>query len=142
MSTSSTQLVFFIAAMVIASGLVGLFAETITSMTDGVRTRGDMVYDVMLTDITIVNDPNNMNNDPVDIYLKNTGKLKLPTTVDVLLDNEPMLDSNMTISVVGGGDWEPGELLEISIDTSLAAGEHSVKVIVENGASDRFSFRL
>ncbi|OYT45992.1 flagellar protein G [Thermoplasmatales archaeon ex4484_6] len=142
MSTSSTQLVFFIAAMVIASGLVGLFAETITSMTDGVRSRGDMVYDKLLTDITIVNDPYNMGNDPVTIYVKNTGKLSLATTVDVLVDNGPVSSDNTTISVVGGGDWDPGDLLSIVLDINLSDGEHTIKIVVNNGVSDRFSFRI
>lgn len=142
MSTSSTQLVFFIAAMIIASGLVGLFAETVSSMSDGVRDRGDVVYERLLTDITIVSDPNNMPNDPVIVYVKNTGKVMLSTDVDLLLDNEPKTGSNLTISVVGGGDWEPGELLKMSVVANLASGEHTVKVIADNGVSDRFTFRI
>jgi len=140
MSTSSTQLVFFIAAMVIASGLVGLFAEIVSSISDGVRIRGDTFYDNLMSDITIVNDPYNMDDDPVVIFVKNTGKVQLASTADVLIDNQPFL--NNTVSVLGGGGWQPGSILRIEIATELASGEHTVKVIVENGVTDRFTFRM
>jgi len=140
MSTSSTQLLFFIAAMVIASGLVGLFAEVVSSISDGVRIRGDAFYDTMMADITIINDPTSMDNDPVNIYIKNTGKVKLPTSVDVLIDNQPY--TNNTITLLEGTEWEPGSVLKIEIDADLAAGEHTVKIIAENGISDRFTYRL
>ncbi|MEA3557953.1 MAG: flagellar protein G [Candidatus Thermoplasmatota archaeon] len=141
MSTSSTQLVFFIAAMVIASGLVGLFAETVTSMSDGVNSRGDMVYDQLMADITIINDPYNIPNNPVLIYVKNTGRVKIASTVDALVDNEPKI-SGVNLTVLEGGDWDPGKILKIDVDVNLAAGEHTVKVIIENGQSDRITFRL
>ena len=141
MSTSSTQLVFFIAAMVLASSLVALFAETISSMSDGVKTRGDDVYDKLMTDITIINDPNFMDNDPVIVYVKNTGQVKLSTVVDVLLDNQPQI-SNLNSTVMDGDEWDPGNILKVEIDTSLSSGEHTVKVISSNGESDLLSFRL
>lgn len=141
MSTSSTQLVFFIATMVIASGLVGLFAETIMSISDGVSTRGDVVYDTLMTDITIINDPGNMPNDPLEVFVLNSGKIKLASTADILVDNELMTEG-VNNTIVGGGDWEPGEIMKMEVNVTLASGEHTVKVIVANGLSDRFTFRI
>jgi flagellar protein FlaG len=141
MSTSSTQLIFFIATMVIASGLVGLFAETIMSISDGVSTRGDVVYDTLMTDITIINDEHNMPNDPLDVYVMNTGKVKLATQADILVDNE-MKTSGVNITVLDAEYWEPGEVLRIRVNVTLSEGEHTVKVIVPNGLSDRFTFRI
>jgi flagellar protein FlaG len=140
MSTSSTQLLFFIAAMVVASGLVGLFAEVVSSISDGVRIRGDDMYDTLMTDITVINDPRNIQNDPLTIYVKNTGKVKLASDVDVLIDNQPYL--NNTLSVLSGTDWEPGSVLMVAIDVNLTAGEHTIKVVVSSGISDRFTFRI
>ncbi|MCU0859955.1 MAG: flagellar protein G, partial [Thermoplasmata archaeon] len=97
----------------------------------------------LATDIQIINDPSVVPNDPVLIYIKNVGKVTLnQELVSVMLDGTAV--ANATVTVTGGTSayWEPTSVLTVSIDQSLAAGDHTVTVTTENGVSDKMDFRI
>lgn len=143
MDVSSTHMVFFIATVIVSAGMIGVFIKSITSISDGIESRSDRLYDDFQTEIKIINDPSNIPNNPVKIYVKNIGAITLDQDlITILIDGEPK--DNTTITLTNGEDlWETTYVIKITVNnTNLAAGDHSVKVITDNGASDRMDFRI
>lgn len=142
-STASTQLIFFISALVVASIVVAVASRSVFDIAGGIDDRSGIVEDQLATDIQIINDPSVVPNDPVLIYVKNVGKVILNQELaSIMLDGTTVL--NATLAVAGSSTtyWEPASTLIISIDQSLAAGDHTVTVTTENGVSDNMDFRI
>ena len=137
MSTSATQIIFFIAAVVIAGSFVGVAAIAILNISNGIENRGDMISEQLSEDFKIINDPERMSNNPLILYLKNTGKVALSTShITVLVDG---IAENCTVT---NDTWMPGETITLTVYVNLEPGEHDVKVILEDGLSESFHFEV
>jgi len=143
LSTSTTHMIFFVAAVLISASMVGIFVKSISSVSDSIDSRSDRIYNEFRTEILIINDPNNIPNNPLKIYVKNIGESTLDQNLlTVLVDGEPK--SNLTFNMTNDEEFmETNSVLEIIVNgTNLTTGDHSLKVITDNGASDRLDFRL
>ena len=143
MSTATSQLIFFIAAMVVASAVVGAMSKGVFEVTDGISGKSKLVDEQLKTSILIINDPDDVLNNPVVLYVKNTGSTILgKDLITVQLDGDANL--SYTVSVTGGmaGEWSPSSLLTITITKNLASGDHSAIVTTQNGVSDSFKFTI
>ncbi len=139
LSTSATHIIFFIASVVIAGGFIGVAASVILNISNGIQDRGDMISHQLSEDFKIINDPQRMTNNPVILYLKNTGKIALSVQhITVLVDgisaNYTLGDENVT--------WNPGITITLYVDMELQPGTHVVKVILEDGLSKSFTFEV
>lgn len=142
-SGASTQLIFFVSALIVATAVVAVAANGVYKITNGIDQKSDNVENELLTDIAIINDPNEVPNDPVLVYVKNVGKTVLnQNLVSVIIDGVMITGHTMTLSGNSSSNWEPSSVLTISIDTELVSGDHTIKVITENGVSDTLSFRI
>ena len=142
-STASTQLIFFISALVVSSIVVAVATRSVYDIANGIDDRSGIVEDQLATDIQIINDPSVVPNDPVLIYVKNVGKVTLSQDlVSVMSDGETVTNATMTVTGSSTDYWEPTNVLTISIDQSLAAGDHTVSVTTENGVTDKMDFRI
>ena len=141
-SISSTHLVFFLASMLVASTLAGVFIATTDSISDGIVEKENSISKRLKTDINIINDPNHVPNDPLTIYVKNTGSTKLNKTDVNILVNGTLQDSVTKTVVDGGPIWEQNDVLKIEVNKNLPAGDHWIKVIVGNDIQDTFEFSI
>lgn len=142
-SGASTQLIFFVSALIVATAVVAVAANGVYKITNGIDQKSDSVENELLTDIAIINDPNEVPNDPVKIYVKNVGKTVLSQDfVTVMIDGTLVTGHTMTLSGNTTAHWDPSSVLTISIDMELGSGDHTIKVITENGVSDTLSFRI
>jgi len=142
-STASTQLIFFISALVVSSIVVAVATRSVFDIASGIDDRSGIVEDQLATDIQIINDPSVVPNDPVLIYVKNVGKVTLShELVSVMLDGITVFNATLTVTGSGSAYWEPASTLIISMDQSLVAGDHTVTVTTENGVSDKMDFRI
>ena len=140
LSTSTTHIIFFIASVVIAGGFIGVAASVILNISNGIQDRGDMISKQLSEDFKIINDPERMTNNPVILYLKNTGKIALSVQhITVLVDG---LSSDYTIDGGSNITWNPGTTITLSVDVNLSQGSHVVKVILEDGLSKTFTFEV
>ena len=140
LSTSATHIIFFIASVVIAGGFIGVAASVILNISNGIQDRGDMISKQLSEDFKIINDPERMTNNPVILYLKNTGKIALSVQhITVLVDG---LSSNYTIDGSSNITWNPGTTITLRVDVNLSQGSHVVKVILEDGLSKAFTFEV
>jgi len=142
-SGASTQLIFFVTALIVATSVVAVAANGVYKITNGIDQKSDDVENELLTDISIINDANEVQNDPVVIYVKNVGSTVLNQNyITVMLDGILVTDLTLTLSGNTSSHWDPASTLAISIDQNLATGDHTVLVTTENGVSDKLSFRI
>ncbi len=138
MSTSATHIIFFIASVVLAASFVSVAALTIISISNGIEDRVDMIAKQLSEDFEIINDPTRMTNNPVILYLKNTGKVPLSTEhITVLIDGLYVNNTNVSSDL-----WLPGDTITVTLYVNLTAGEHVAKVILEDGLSKTFYFTV
>ena len=96
--------------------------------------------------MTIINDLNEVpyiNNENYTFYVKNTGRSELNIDyVNIILDGILIQSSNQAVTVLDGGTvWRPGDVLGVNVTISqLSSGDHSVRVVSENGKSDAMNF--
>ena len=146
-SSSTTELLFFVGAIIVATTIVGVLAGGITSISTGIKERSNSISEKMKSDIAIVNDPSEVPNDPVKIYVKNTGvSIMDQNYLSVVLDGEMVIDFNITFlntsSYINDSAWGPGEVLEIEVVRVLTAGRHSALVTMKGDVSDRIDFNI
>lgn len=144
---SITHLLFFIAAIMIAVGVIGVVTTNVQSITASYGMGSKSLADQLKTDITIINDPAAIpfSNNNYSFFVKNTGKSILdPSTVNMFVDGNYTF--NLTYTVMeGGNSWSPSYVLMLNYSTSknpaLSSGDHTLRVVAGNGVFDTMAFR-
>lgn len=140
--TTSTQLIFFIAATVIATATAGIFTSIVTDLSGKASVRARAFGDEIASEVTLINDPNAVVTSPDTIfYVKNTGT----TTLD-WYNMTVIVDGNIvtTTKALLGSEtsFRMGAVVQITYDPTLTAGDHRVSVSMENGVHDELRFRI
>jgi flagellar protein FlaG len=145
--TSSTHLIFFIVAMIIAAGVAGVVYTNVNAIANASHASSSTLSQQLRTDITIINDPNNVpkSGDIYTFYILNTGKSTLTTDfVSVLINGVYIPEDDIQKSIIDGGStttWRQEDILQIEITyAGMPNGDNSIKVISENGVYDSFEF--
>ncbi|MGD0818453.1 MAG: hypothetical protein ABR986_08685 [Methanomassiliicoccales archaeon] len=142
--SSTTQVIFFVAAIVVAASLAGVFIGLSANMAQAVEKRATNFSDKLDTSVKIINDPAFIpyQDSNLTLYIKNTGSNQiLPTDILIMIDGKDQNSSSWTI--IGGSNlWGPSIVLEIHLNIILANGDHTAKVVVSNGISDSIGFRI
>ncbi|WP_435194301.1 flagellar protein G [Natronomonas sp. EA1] len=144
-SVSASTLVIFIAAVGIAVTVSGTMVESVTDISDSIDQRSVDVAKSIDTDVEVISDAGSdavSNGTHVTLLVKNTGEGTLPASaedLDLLLDGQYVAPSDVTVTVIGGGDWREGAVVRVEIARSLGAGEHRAVVII-NGEREVFRF--
>jgi archaellum component FlaG (FlaF/FlaG flagellin family) len=142
--SSTTQVIFFVAAIVVAASLSGVFIGLSANMAQAVEKRAINFSDKLDTSIKIINDPAFMpyQASNLTLYVKNTGaRQMLPTDLLVMIDGKDQNSSSW--SIIGGSNlWGPSIVLQIHLNIILANGDHTAKVVISNGISDSIGFRI
>jgi flagellar protein FlaG len=136
-SVSVSSLVLFIAAMALAAGVAGTMVESVSGVSEALGTKSVDVAQEIETEVEVISDPGSgaIYDDgatEVTVLVKNTGSRTLPAGtegLELLVDGQYVAPTDATVTVVGGGEWRPGEVVRVRIDRSLDAGEHRVVVI-------------
>lgn len=145
-SVSTSHLILFIASMLVAASVSGVFINGIERLSGAV---GDQSIDVssdIRTDVEIISDQTagniyNEEQEQITVYIKNTGTRRLPPSadaMDVLVDGTYQTD--VSVTVLDGSDWDVGNVVEARINTTLSTGDHRVLVIV-NGDRETLEFK-
>lgn len=148
-SVSVSHMILFIASMLVAASVAGVFTQTVGELSNAIDDQGLQVSQDVRTDIEIISDSGstavyNANNDNViALHVKNTGSQTLPSdgeAINVFVDGRFETDVNTTL-LGETPSWRPGKVLRLDITENLNAGtDHRVKVIV-NGDEEVFEFR-
>ena len=148
-SASVSEMVLFIAGIVVAASVAGTLVTQVDRFNDAIDARSLDVAGDVRTDVAVISDPgaqvydrNGDNN--VTLYVRNTGSANLPgdgSSLDVLFDGAFVETVSVTV-VEGGPGWSTGGVIRVEFDAgSLTAGtDHRVQVIV-NEDEETFQFR-
>ena len=151
-SVSISHMILFIASMLIAASVAGVFTTSVDRLSGAIDDQGLQVSDDVRTDIEIISDNgtgacvyNCDDTGNLTLLVKNTGSRQLsaqPDQIDVLIDGQFTPASDKTVTVLGESDtWDRGVVVRINVSApGLSSGDHRAKVIV-NGDEEVFKFR-
>ena len=148
-SVSASHLILFIASMMIAASVAGVFTDSIGQLSGAVSEQGFDVSSDVRTDIEIISDSGSDAiyddaNEEITLYIKNTGTERLaaePGALDILVNGQFVTDYSVT-RADGDGAWRPGTVVRVDIQQpSLGSGDHRVQITV-NGDEEVFEFRI
>ena len=154
-SVSVEQLILFIASIVIAAGVAGVFTSSVDDLAGAIDDQGIEVSDDIRTSVEIISDSGSdavyddaeETSGTVTLLVKNTGSSDLvadPSQVDVLLNGQFRTDVSVALADGDGTEtsWGQTEVVTVQLtDVALDPGDHRVKLIV-NGDEELFQFRV
>jgi len=146
-STAVSQLIFFIAAILIASAVVGVLLGAANDLSEGIEGRSGSLSDSLRADIAIINDPvampYNATNQTLTLYVLNVGSITLDVGGARAFVNGSFAN-NTTVYVEGGGLWRPDSVLVMHLHgTALTSGQDALaSVVASHGVTSRIEFTV
>jgi len=144
-SLTGTHVIFFIAAVIVASAVSGVFIAVTMNVSTSLSERGDRIQEQLDTDFKIINDNENVPNvsGHYRFYLKNIGGKKLITTNEtfqLFIDGDIILTANYNFSDTS---IKTGEVTTIYVDNSeISSGDHTLRVVGPQAIEDEFTFTI
>jgi len=144
-SVSASHLILFIASMMVAASVAGVFTDSIGQLSGALSEQGFDVSSDVRTDVEVISDSGSdavYDSGTITLYVKNTGTERLaadPGVLDILVDGQFVTDYSVT-RADGSGPWRPGTVVRVDIQRSLDPGDHRVQLTV-NGDEEVFEFR-
>ena len=143
-SLTGTQVIFFIASVIIASAVSGVFVAVINDVSRSFSERGERLQEQLDIEFKIINDPDNisLSGNYYLFYLKNIGGRKIATTnetFNIFIDGEIIINnyyfSENTI--------EPEKVCTMYVDSSvLSSGYHTLRIVGPQAIEDEFNFTI
>jgi len=152
--TSASQMIFFIAAMIVATSVAGIFITTTVNLAKDLMKEAERQREEFNTHVTIINDessmPYNSTCSTLVLYTMNTGSTVLNEQgTKILINGTYYTKDNMTFTLLDGAtEWKNEVVLQITItNITLASGDYSLKVWVQGAKfaflkSAAFSFKI
>jgi len=141
-SLTGTHVIFFVAAVIVAGMVSGVFIAVTMNVTTSLSNRGDRVTEQLNTDFDIINDPNiiPMTGPYYIFYLKNIGGVRLTTsnqTFQVFIDGELIgitqyYFENTSITIEG--------VTSLYVNTTIPSGDHTLRVVGPQAIDKEFAF--
>ena len=144
-SVTGSHVVFFIASVIAAGAVSGVFLAVTFNLNTSFSERGGRVQDVLDTEFAVINDPNNIPQSGLDylFYLKNLGGKQLVTseeTFTVFVDGELVTSSNFNFSVE---TIKAGEISTLYVDSNaIGAGVQTLRLVGPQAVDDEFIFTI
>lgn len=144
-SLTGTHVIFFIAAVIIAGTVSGVFMAVINDVSSSLAERGDRVQEHLDTEFKIINDPDHISSSVNDylFYLKNIGAKELTTTnqtFQLFVDGEIVVMDNYNFS---DSSIQPDEVTTLYVDKSeISSGDHTLRVVGPQAIGDEFTFTI
>ena len=144
-SLSGTHVIFFIASVIIASAVSGIFIAVINDVMTSFSERGKRIEENLDTKFKIINDPDSIPTSVSDylFYVKNIGIGELATTnetFNIFIDGEIVVSANYNFS---DNSIQPDEVTTLFIDNSeISAGEHTLRAVGPLDIVDEFIFTI
>ncbi len=144
-SLTGTHVILFIASIIIAGAVSGVFIAVITDISNSFSDRGERVEEYLDTEFKIINDPDNIPTAGSDysFYLKNIGKREFATTNDtfhIFIDGELVIKANYNFS---DSSIQPDEVTTLHINnTEITTGDQTLRIVGLQDIDDEFTFTI
>lgn len=144
--TTATEAILFIGAVLVAVFTAGVLGVSSYKMADGIKEKGVILGDKLKTDFEIINDPDNVptQGGKYVFYVKNTGRKNFyftNSTVTVIIDGQMISQSDITVQGTSGS-LKRSEVGTILVSTSLSSGYHTLRIVLFNGVTREFVFKV
>ncbi len=142
-SLTGTQVIFFIASVIIASAVSGVFVAVINDVSNSFSKRGERLQEQLDTEFKIINDPDNISTSGSYylFYLKNIGGKEIATTnetFNIFIDGEIVIINNYYFS---DSFIEPEKVCTLYLNSSvLSSGYHTLRIVGSQAIEDKFNF--
>lgn len=144
-SLTGTHVIFFVAAIIAAGAVSGIFVAITMNVSMSLSDRGDRIQEHLDTDFKIINDPENIPTSGSDyvFYLKNIGGKKLSTTNEtfqLFIDGDIIATVNYNFS---DDSIQPSKYTRIYVaQSTISSGYHTLRVVGPLGIEDEFTFEI
>ena len=144
-SLTGTHVIFFIASVIIAGAVSGVFVAITYDVSSSLLSRGERVQDQLDIEFKIINDPANIPTSGSNylFYLKNIGGVELATTNEtfhLFVDGDLVVTANYNFS---DDSIQPDEVTTIYIDNSeISIGDQTLRVVGPQAIEDEFTFTI
>ena len=141
-SLTGSHIIYFIAAVIVAGTVSGVFIAVTMNVTTSLTQRGDRLQEELDIDFKIVNDPQNIPevSNHYLFYLKNIGGKKFDvtnTTFQLFVNGEIVRTANYNIS---SSTVSVGDVTTFWVDSSVfsTTGDYTLRVVGPQGVEDEF----
>ena len=146
-SMGTSEMIFFIATMIVTASVVGVLGGQTLHITQSMGQSSKSVSSMIQSSFEIINDPSNIpySNGYV-FYVKNTGNNQLDftnNTVSTTIDGTLITGSIITYQASGNsGVLYPAQVGDIIVQMALTPGYHTITVTLNNGVSHQMVFQI
>lgn len=146
-SLATSELIFFIATLVISASVVGVLGGQTFHITQSIGQSSKTVSNTIDSSFEIINDPSNIpNSNGYVFYVKNTGSASIyfsNNTVTTILNGTMLSGSEVNYSTPdGNGLLIPGEVGEIVVNVNLSPGYYTISITLSDGLSHSMVFQI
>ncbi|MEA3190954.1 MAG: hypothetical protein QOD77_1536 [Thermoplasmata archaeon] len=134
-ASSAAEIIIFIGAIVAAAGVATALGAVAAGYTSSLRDRTTSLERDYTTRVAIVNDPGDVDVNPLLLYLKNTGSQDVNRESFVILVDGVPRTFTMTVGGVADTVVKPGELATFTSSGLTIPGSSDHRVVVLAGAS-------
>lgn len=141
-------MIIFIASIIVAASVAGVLTNTVDELGQAVDDLGLDVSEDVRTDVEIISDSGASDaiydGSTITLYVKNTGSQRLAADSDameIFVNGAFKTGDDVTVSVVDGDVWTPGNVVVVEIDHSLGTDEDVRVQLTVNGDREVFEFR-
>jgi flagellar protein FlaG len=144
-SLTGTHVVFFIASVIIAGAVSGVFFAVTTNVSNSFLDRGERLQEQLDTEFKIINDPDfiPMSGSYYLFYLKNIGRKEIATTNDtfhLFIDGDILTKSYYNFS---DSSIQTDEITTIYVDNNkISSGDQTLRVVGPQAIKDEFTFTI
>lgn len=146
-SLTGAHVIFFVAAVIVAGAVSGVFIAITMNVSTSLSYRGDRIQEQLDTDFKIINDPNSIplsgDSNYYIFYLKNIGGKKLETTNEtfqLFIDGQIVATANYNFS---DASIQPSEYTFSYVAKSLiSSGDRTLRVVGPLAVEDEFTFTI
>jgi len=144
-SLTGTHIIFFIAAVIVASLVSGILVSVTMDISTSLSEKGGRVQEQLDTDFEIINDPDNIPDvgGYYRFYLKNIGGKKLVTTNEtfqLFVDGDLIATTNYNFT---DESIQSSEVTEIFVvNSTISSGGHTLRIVGPLAIDDEFTFTI
>jgi len=143
-SLTGTHVIFFIASIIVAGMVSGIFIAVTLNITGSLSEKGGRVQEQLDTEFSIINDPEHIKKqgDSYLFYIKNVGGKKLDTTnqtFQVFLDGEIISVTNYSFA---DNSLPVSGVTTLYVKTTLETGDYTLRVVGPLAIDDKFIFTI
>ncbi|AKA49581.1 flagellar protein G [uncultured archaeon] len=146
-SLATSELIFFIATLVISASVVGVLGGQTLHITQSISQSSKTVSSTIDSGFEIINDPSSIPyNSGYVFYIKNTGSESFyftNNTISTVINGTLLSGSKVEYQDLGGnGMLMPGQVGTITANLTLSPGYYTLDVTLSNGLGHSMVFRV